>query len=605
MLPNFERRPRLSLLSAAIAAGLLGAGPAHADERTELAKQLTALATKLMAEPAAAPPSNERAELEQLRATTTALIQALVDQGLLPRERAEAMLRQAAPRPVAVAHAPAAAAADPASAWGRPLAAPAAAGVAGVASTTASGTVRVPYIPETLKAQIREDIKLDVLATARAENWADARKFPNWLRGISIDGDVRVRAQGDIFDQGNLPAEAYRNQVSSPAWAPDLTNTEHSRQRLSLRARLGVTAKVSEDVSGALRLSTSSRAVSATQTLGSGFDRYSFALDRAWLRWEPRHDLRLEGGRMANPFYGTDLIWPDDLSLDGVAVRAERNLASGLYAFATFGAFPLQEFEMSKSDKWLYGAQVGADWAVMDKTQLRVGVAVYDFQNVQGVRETGPAPSGPRAGTVAYQSSQYPAGLRLKGNTLINLNDPTSTAAPVWGLASKFRPINVTAGLTLNHFDPLQLGVVMDYVHNSGFDLADIRKRAGTSAVDMLSDKVNGYQARVLFGSRRLAEKGDWNAFAAYRLFERDAWIDGLTDTTWHGGGTNYKGWSIGGAYFLDRNTSIGLRWTSTRNLDDGHRFLAVPSDPRSISGNLSSAPLKVEVIQIDVNARF
>ena len=216
-----------------------------------------------------------------------------------------------------------------------------------------------------------------------------------------------------------------------------------------------------------------------------------------------------------------------------------------------------------------------------------------------------PRPTWLRAGTVAYQSSQYPGGLRLKGNTLINLNDPTSTAAPVWGLASKFRPINVTAGLTLNHFDPLQLGVVMDYVHNSGFDLADIRKRAGTSAVDMLSDKVNGYQARVLFGSRRLTEKGDWNAFAAYRLFERDAWIDGLTDTTWHGGGTNYKGWSIGGAYFLDRNTSIGLRWTSTRNLDDGYRFLAVPSDPRSISGNLSSAPLKVEVIQIDVNARF
>nr|WP_316639759.1 putative porin [uncultured Roseateles sp.] len=601
MLSTFERRPRASLLSTAIAAGLLGAGSAHADERTELAKQLTALAAKLVAEPAAAPPSNERAELEQLRATTTALIQALVDQGLLNRERAEAMLRQATLKPVAVAQAQAATA-DPASAWGKPLAATAA---AGVATTAPNGVVRVPYIPETLKAQIREDIKLDVLATARAENWADARKFPDWLRGISIDGDVRVRAQGDIFDRGNLPAETYRNQVSSPAWAPDLTNTDHSRQRLSLRARLGINAKVSEDVSGGLRLSTSNRATSATQTLGSGFDRYSFALDRAWLRWEPRHDLRIEGGRMANPFYGTDLIWPDDLSLDGVALRAERNLASGLYAFATFGAFPLQEFELSKADKWLYGAQVGADWAVMDKTQLRVGVAVYDFQNVQGVRETGPAPTGPRAGTVAYQSSQYPAGLRLKGNTLINLNDPTNTGAPVWGLASKFRPINVTAGLTLSHFDPLQLNVMMDYVHNSGFDLADIRKRAGTSAVDMLSDKVNGYQARVQLGSRRLAEKGDWNAFAAYRLFERDAWIDGLTDTTWHGGGTNYKGWSIGGSYFLDRNTSIGLRWTSTRNLDDGYRFLAVPSDPRSISGNLSSAPLKVEVIQIDVNAKF
>ena len=28
-------------------------------------------------------------------------------------------------------------------------------------------------------------------------------------------------------------------------------------------------------------------------------------LDRAWLRWEPRHDVRLHAGRMANPFFGT------------------------------------------------------------------------------------------------------------------------------------------------------------------------------------------------------------------------------------------------------------------------------------------------------------
>lgn len=532
-------------------------------------------------------------ELEQLRSTTLALIQALVEQGLISRERADALIRQAARG--AAASAPPVVAAPPAGAassadWGRP-----------------PTTVRVPYLPESLKAQIKEDIKNDVLGTAREEGWADSRKIPNWLRGITVEGDVRVRAQGELFDEGNVPAQVYRTQVDSPAWSPDLTNTQTSRQRLTLRARLGLSAKVSDDVSGGLRLTTggTNGPTSSSQTLGNNFNRLTVGFDRAYLRWEPRYNLRIEGGRMPNPFFGTDLLWPDDLSLDGVAIRAEQDLASGLVAFATAGLFPLEEFAVSKADKWLYGLQLGADMAIGNYTQLRLGVAYYDFHNIEGERETTPPPTGSLAGTVPYQLSQYPTSARLKGNTLINLNDPTSTAAPVWGLASKFTPINLSAAVTFSHFNPLQIGLTMDYVKNSGFDLAEIARRAGTPALGDLADKTKGLQLRAQVGTARLAERGDWNAYVALRKFERDAWVDAFTDTTWHLGGTNYKGYSLGGAYTLDRNTNFGIRWTSTRNLDDGRRFLAVPGDPTSVSGNLSSAPLKIDVIQVEVNSKF
>lgn len=467
--------------------------------------------------------------------------------------------------------------------------------------------VCVFYLSETLKAQIKEDIRNDVLATARDEGWADSRRIPPWVRGLTLDGDVRVRAQGELFDEGNVPAEVYRTQVDSPAWSPDLTNTQLSRQRLTLRARLGALAKVSDDVSAGLRLVAAGNTgpSSASSTLGNSFNRLSASFDRAWLRWEPRYDLRFEGGRMGNPFFGSDLIWPDDLSLDGVAMRLDRDLAPGLLAFATFGAFSLEEFALSKRDKWLYGLQLGTDWAATDRVQLRLGLAVYDFQNVEGVRETDPAPGGTRAGTVAYQLSQYPAAIRQKGNTLINLNDPTSTAAPVWGLASKFRPVNLSAALSFSHFEPYQIGLGLDWVKNTGFDLADMRQRAGTSAVDIVVPKTTGMQLRGVVGTAKLAERGDWQAFVAFRKLERDAWIDAYTDTTWHLGGTNYKGFSLGGNYTLDRNTTFGARWTSTRNLDDGYRFLSVPGDPTSVSGNLSSAPLKIDVIQLEVQSRF
>jgi hypothetical protein len=274
-------------------------------------------------------------------------------------------------------------------------------------------------------------------------------------------------------------------------------------------------------------------------------------------------------------------------------------------AFATAGAFALEEFSISKSDKWLFGVQGGLDWAMTDKTQLRLGVGYYNFKGIEGTRETDPPPKGSLAATTPYQLSQYPAAIRQKGNTLINLNDPTSTAAPVWGLASKFHPINVTAGVSFTQFDPLQVGLTLDYVKNGGFDLADIQRRAGTTTLGDLAEKNTGLQLRFQVGSLKFGERGSWNAFFAVRRFDRDAWVDAFTDTTWHLGGTNYSGHSLGGNYAFDNNTSLGFRWTSTRNLDDKRRFLSVPADPTSLSGNLSSAPMKIDVLQLELNTRF
>jgi hypothetical protein len=558
--------------------------------------------------------ADERAELENLRATTTSLIEALVGQGLLSREKADAILRQAAgARPAA---APAAAAPG----WGSPAA-------AGANAAAAPGNViRVPYLSETQRAQLREEIRNDVLATAREDRWADPRQIPDWVRRIQIDGDLRMRWQSERFADpiyavdpatglqigddcnivgGNLPARCYRRQIDSPAWWPYADNTSHGRERMTLRARLGINAKVSDDVAVGLRLSTGSDSgpTSSSQTLGNHFNKSGMVIDRGFLRWEPRYNLRLLAGRMPNVFFASDLVWPDDLSLDGLAVQGELNLAPGAFAFATAGVFPLQEFSLSQHDKWLYAMQVGASWSLASTTTLKLGAAAYDFARVEGVRETALPPTGERLGTEAYLSSQYPSNVRLKGNTLINLNDPTSTAAPTWGLASKFKPVNLTALLTYRGFERIELGLGLDWVHNTGFDLADIRRRAGTDAVNGLAERTTGVQAKLQVGRASLSEAGDWQVSAAYRRFERDAWIDGFTDTTWNLGGTNYKGWQIGGQYAFDRRTTLGLKATTTRNLDDGQRTINPLTG--AVESSFSNAPLKIDVLQFDLNTRF
>lgn len=536
--------------------------------------------------------ADEKQELAALRATTQALIEALVGQGLITRERADAIVKQAQQQQQTST-----------PQWGTPLAAGAA----------ASKVVRVPYVPETTRQQMRDEIKTEVLAQAKSERWGEPGALPDWLGRIRIGGDLRVRAQGDMLDEGNVPASVYRAQTSSPAWAPDLTNTNTDRQRMTLRARLDVDALLSDQVQAGLRISSGGQTgpTSTSQTLGGnnggGFNRYALTLDRAWLHWQPPagyQGLSADFGRMPNPFYSSDLTWADDLNFDGVAAKMQHYVAPQQGFFANAGLFPVEELSLSSGDKWLLGAQVGGEFLLAKGVQLKLGLAIYEFKNIEGVRESDPPPSGPRAGTVNYFSSQYPAAWRQKGNTLININDSTSIAAPTWGLASKFRPVNLTAGLSVDALAPVMLNFSLDWVENTGFDINDVRQRAGMALTD-LAAKTTAVQGRVQAGSAKLAKRGDWQSYLSYRYMERDAWVDAFTDTTWHLGGTNYKGWSLGANYAFDRNFWLAGRWTSTRNLDDKVRFLAVPTDPSSVSGNLSSAPLRIDVIQLDLNARF
>jgi hypothetical protein len=533
----------------------------------------------------AAAQNPDKEELARLRATTQALIDALVSQGLLSRDKAEAILKQAQANAVAPA---------PVSA----------------STGEAPKVLRIPYVSETVRAQMRDEIKAEVLAQAKGERWGQADALPDWIGRIRVGGDLRVRAQSEFLDKGNLGAEVYRAQTASPAWSPDLVNTTTDRQRLTLRGRLDVDARLSDQVLAGIRLASGnvgSSATSTTQTLGNDFNRYTVGLDRAFIRWQPplfSNGLSADFGRMPNPFYGSDLAWPDDLAFDGVAAKLNHAFTPQRSLFATAGVFPIEELNLSTRDKWLLGAQLGGEIDLVRGVQFKLGLAAYDFRHMEGQREASPPPGGPRNGTTSYFASQYAAGLRLKGNTLINLNDPTSTAAPTWGLAAKFRPVNLSAGLQLDGVLPVPVGLSFDWIRNTGFDLADIQARAGVALPD-LKAKTLAVQARAQAGTPKLARRGDWQAFVAYREVQRDAWIDGFTDTTWHLGGTNYKGWSLGGNYGLDRNFWLGARWTSTRNLDDGSRFLAVPGDPTSLSGNLSSAPLRIEVLQLDLNARF
>lgn len=483
--------------------------------------------------------ADERQELEALRATTLNLIQLLVSEGILTQEKANALLKQAER------------ASPPPGEKPKPV-------------------VRVPYVPEVVKQEIREEIRQEVLAQARSERWGEPNALPEWLDRIALEGDLRLRLQQDRFQPDNAPAFFFQLNGAN------INNTTEDRERLRLRARIGLRATVNEWLSGAVRLATGGTdPVSTNQTLGNTARKYEAFIDRAYLKLDPVPWLTASGGRIPNPWFGTELVWDEDLSFEGAALTLRPQISARLAGFLTAGAFPLQEIEDAPTtrakDKWLYGAQAGFEWTSLGQSRFKAGLGLYELRNTAGI---------PNSFGSTFYNLTAPA-FRQKGNTLFNIDNDGDPSTVLFALAPKFRPLNLTAALDLAHFDPVHVVLTGDYVRNLGFDRAEILTRTGLD----VEPRNKGYAARILVGMPRLRERGDWQLHAGYRYLERDAVLDAFTDSDFNLGGTNAKGWILGGSYGLGRNAWLAARWLSSSEID--------------------GAPLSIDVLQLDLNARF
>ena len=525
-------------------------------KQTSIKPLVLALAL-LAALPAAFPVhAGEREQLEALRETTQAIIDALVEKGILTEEAAKALVKQAEDKGQVVAEAPGNA-------------------------ELAVGVVRVPYIPEVVKREIREQIRQEVVAQAKTERWGDVNAVPEWVDRLKWEGDLRVRYQGDLFAEDNDTGNSFLLDPYGLGSATLPINTSEDRTRFRVRARLGLLAKVSETVSGGFRLTTgtTSDPVSTNQSLGNSFNKNSLVLDRAYGKAKPWDWLEMTAGRIPNPFFSTDLVWDDDLNFDGVAATFKPwpNITMNAKPFFSLGAFPLQEVQSSTinlaKDKWLYAAQAGLDWRSGANSRWRFGLAYYDYRNIKAIQD--PAP-----GDTFYDYTDSILSSRQKGNTVFEVA-PTDKAG-VYGLASDYQLINLTAMADLAHFDPVHVILSADVVKNVGYKAADVNSLLTTAQ----TAKTLGWQAKLTLGKPDVTLPGDWQFSLGYRYLQRDAVLDAFTDSDFNLGGTNSKGYTLGATYGLDRNTWLTAKWLSANEID---------------------GPLKfgVDVVQVDLNAKF
>ena len=421
-----------------------------------------------------------------------------------------------------------------------------------------------------IKKAVTEQVqaaKEEVLQETRKE--IESAAAPEWTKRIRFGGDIRLRYEADYYNRNNA-------ELGSPSSPGQLMNTTDNQDRYRTRVRLGATAGINETTEAGVRLSTGNTAIPVTyqQTMGNYFNPYTMVLDLAYLKTTPLPGLTLTGGRFLNPFLFSDLVWWRDLTFEGFAGTYRHSLSNVLEGFATAGAFPLYKGTFDQNDKWLYAGQAGLDIKPRKELLGRIGVAYYDYQHTRGIANS---PSYP--GEYDYTAPQY----QQKGNTLFDIgNYSTTPASTELALASQYRELNVTGTFDVGFWDPIHVVFLGDYVKNIGFNRALVAALTQNPAI---TAQTQGYQVGLSVGYPEIVRFPQWRGYCYYRYLQADAVIDAFTDPDFHYGGTNAKGWILGGDLGLTKNFWLSVKWTS--------------------ANEITGPPLSIDSLFVDINARF
>lgn len=560
------------------------------------------LATDLPPEPQPAAPAAPTSNV------TVNLINRLVEKKILSREEADEMIQQAEADALAVQQN--AAAAD----------------IAALPPAPGLDDMRVTYIPEVVKNNMRDEIKQELMAQAREQQWSQ-KSAPDWTNKFRPFGDIRVRHESLFFPDGNDNSGAFPNfnaintgspfDTSGTQFSPQY-NVDQDRNRARLRARIGTEIMLGDGFNGGIRLATgdSNSPTSTNQTLGGSggnFSKYAIWLDRAFLSYDAGpgdgEELVFMVGRFDNPFFSSEVQWDNDIGFDGLAVRGKVRINDSTSTFFTAGYFPVfntslnfasnQPSKFESSDKWLAGAQVGIDWKITEDLTAKFGIAYYDFDAIEGELSS---PFIPLTSSDAGDTDSTRPGFAQRGNTYMALrNIDNSTAAndfgnryqfQYYGLASQFRNLTITGSLNYDAWDPYRLSLKGEATKNLAFDESGVARRAVNNRGAGTATQVGAYDggdsawyANLTFGKPALEVCGDWQASLGYRYVESDAVVDGFTESNFGGGGTNVQGYTLGATLALSPAVRLGITWMS--------------------SDEIIGSPLSTDTLQLDINAKF
>src|SRR6056297_1855722 len=298
---------------------------------------------------------------------------------------------------------------------------------------------------------------------------------PSWTDKVSLKGDFRYRFEG-IDEEGR-----------------------DNRDRQRMRARLTISADVSDDIQVGMQLATGgSNPRSRDVTLDGDASAKDISLRQAYVNWKPTDMLAVTAGKMPQPWTRNpvEYFYDSDYMPEGLAVGFAND--AGFYG----KGYWLQIDERgADDDSSVWGGEVGYDAGL-----FYASLGYQDFRKMDGYNP-------------CFQG---------------NCNGNTVDAAG--NLVYDYNITRLRGGVKL-----------------AGFDIFGSWARNGDA------DEDTAYAIGVVYGKVR--DPGSWSIAAAYQDMEKDALYGGMIDATFAGGRSAHDGFSVKGTYAITKNWTGSFIW--------------------------------------------
>lgn len=346
------------------------------------------------------------------------------------------------------------------------------------------------------------------------------------LGSMTFFGDMRFRYESFYGQQNTL--------VSSDDPAA-LGNPLTTRQRLRLRARLGVRGRISDEFDWGVRVATGTfdDVSSTNQTLTDFFTRKPFAIDQAYFNYRPKKlpGFQLQAGKFEPPWTRTELTWDQDITVEGLAESYTRTFKKSAFKNLSLVAWQLPMLERNSAfvlgadgrvdldasgragrDLELYGAQVRTQIASKN-VSLNLSAADLYFSGTQFITPAQvfganiqfpvtvviPASGATPARTVTTQVS-VPRDLLVAGNANLGVSLANTNAVNRDGrLSSGYNLVDLIARADITRSRRWPVMLLFNFVTNT--QTHDV-VTAGAGGADVLlpNDQGQGYWAEVQVG---------------------------------------------------------------------------------------------------------
>ncbi|MDE2026962.1 MAG: putative porin [Candidatus Omnitrophica bacterium] len=352
--------------------------------------------------------------------------------------------------------------------------------------------------------------------------------LPDWLNSMKLSGDFRLR---DQYQRRKVPGGS--------------SNFAQNRGRF--RARLNFEDQINNKVKVVFGIATdggkpdssiSGRSSNITfggnNSTGDGFAKAGIAVNKAYAVYTPNDMITMIGGKMDQPLWEpANLYWKEpDITPEGGAIQLQKKFSEMLTPFSTNAFFVLHDATPTsslKTDPYLFASQNGIKGNLTEKVYYKLAGTYYEINNPSHLIFTNTSISGSTSDSIGSSSTKYRYNFHsIEGSMELGLNDPFGELLP--------------SGLYIP-----QVGIFGAY---------------GTNTNPSQNNAV--WQMGGYIGNSSINGWGTWRLTSFYRVIERDAWIDTLTDDDFYGGYTDTAGWRTQLSIGLAKNVWLDLIYYRT-----------------------------------------